>query len=102
MKRIIYEYLNTKKEEIIIIADEEGDAFYKINLDKFAISDIPDIFSSLFYEETLKDAKDEIYVDEYYADGLIEHLDDLEELDFKRIEIYTLDDVFLFTNKYDE
>ena len=40
MKKIVYEYLNMKDEEVIIVADEDGDAFYKINLDKFVVSDI--------------------------------------------------------------
>ena len=105
MKKIVYEYLNMKDEEVIIVADEDGDAFYKINLDKFVVSDIPDIFSSLFYEKTLKDAKSEIYVSEDYADKLIGYFMDMDledAADFKKIDIYNLDEEFLFTNKYDD
>ena len=68
MKKIICEYINKKGDEICMIGDEDGDAFYKVNLDRFDVSDVPDI---LDFDTLLNDVRKEIYVSDDYADELL-------------------------------
>ena len=95
MKKIICEYINKKGDEICMIGDEDGDAFYKVNLDRFDVSDVPDI---LDFDTLLNDVRKEIYVSDDYADELLLFVMNfaIEYIEVN-IDIYNFDEELLFS-----
>ena len=95
MKKIIYEYINKKGDEICVIGDEDGDAFYKVNLDQFNVSDVPNI---LDFDTLLNDVKKEIYATDDYADELLMFLMNFATENIElNIDVYNFDEELLFS-----
>lgn len=97
MKKIIFEYINKKGDEICVIGDEDGDAFYKVNLDQFSVSDVHNI---LDFDTLLNDVKKEIYVEDNYADELLMFLMNFATENIElNIDVYNFDEELLFSKE---
>lgn len=97
MKKIIFEYINKKGDEICVIGDEDGDAFYKVNLDQFSVSDVHNI---LDFDTLLNDVKKEIYIEDNYADELLMFLMNFATENIElNIDVYNFDEELLFSKE---